>query len=306
MKYLPLFTKTKGLSVITDNAEVDYSPSSGAKYLSEAVNVRISDTGKILRRTGYEQKAAGSYHGFFSYLDMTLAVSRDALYRINHDYSVTLVKSGLVANARYDYVGVNEEVYFVNGHDLGIVSHNGSFRSWALTSYVGPVRNRNYSQPPAAAHLVTYYNGRIYLAVDNAVFYSEPFFYAAFDYARNYLPFASRIRLLTAVSGGLFIGTEQEIFFVGGATPAEFQLTKVADYPPLINLASNDILDGQYLLDGQTFAGQCAIIPTTKGICIGAGNGAFRNISINTISYPSALYCSVLAQKDNILILINE
>jgi hypothetical protein len=67
-------------------------------------------------------------------------------------------------------------------------------------------------------------------------------------------------------------------------------------------------IDGQYVASGKMFIGQCAVIPTTKGICIGGKNwsGYFKNISIDSIKYPSALYCSVLVQKDKILILINE
>jgi hypothetical protein len=301
-----LLTKTKGLRTVVDNAEIDYVPS-GLKYLSEAVNVQISDGGKVVRRRGYILKASGNYQSSFNYMNISLVVSGDSLYRLNPDYSTTLIKSGLTSGALYDYAGVNEEIYYVNGHEIGIVDRDAQWKSWSFSQYVGPVKNKVFGQPPAG-HLLTYLAGRMFVAVDNAVYYSEPFFHAAFDYARNFLLFPSRIRLLKAIPDGLIVGTEQEIFFISGRTPAEFTMDRVADYPALINLSSNNMIDGQYLLNGKAFSGPCAIVPTTKGICIGGKSegGYFINISMDKVDYPSALYCSVMAQKDKILILINE
>lgn len=302
-----LFQRTKGLSTVIDNAEIDYNPAKGLPYLSEAVNVQVSDAGKIIRRPGYIEKTAGNFRCGFHYLNMSLVVSGDSIYRLNPDYSTTLIKNGLTTGALYDFAGVNEEIYYVNGHDIGIVDKDGGWKAWAFTSYVGPVSTKQHNQPPVG-HLLTYHAGRMFVAVDNAVFYSEPFFHAAFDLARAYLPFTSRIRLLKAIPAGLFIGTEKEIFFIKGTNPDEFEMIRVADYPPLINMSANNTINGKYLLSGKVFGGDCIIIPTTKGICIGGASegGYFTNISEDRIEYPSALYCSTLVQKDKILILINE
>jgi hypothetical protein len=297
---------TKGLNTVIDNSEIDYNPAKGVEYLSEALDVQISDVGKIQRRPGYMKKAAGDFQGSFNYLNLSLVVSGDSLYRVNPDYSTTLVKSGLTGDL-YDFVGVNEEVYYVNGKEIGIVDKDGEWKSWSFTQYVGPVANKKFGQPPIG-HMITYHNARMYVAVENAVFYSEPFFYSAFDYARGYIPFSSRIRLLEAIPEGLFVGTEKEIFFLKGTVPQEFDIARVADYPALINLSSNNMIDGSDLLRGKGYAGPCVIIPTTKGICIGGRSeiGYFNNISMDRIEYPSTLYCSVLAEKERILILINE
>lgn len=305
MKIFPLFTQTKGLNTVEDSAEVDYTRN-GLPFLTEAVDVEISDQGKIHRRQGQALKASGNYHSSFDYLDLSLIVSGDSLYRLHPNYSVTLIKSGLTGTY-YDYVGVNEEVYYVNGNEIGIVDRNGEWKSWSFTQYVGPVTTKTFGQPPIG-HLVTYHNSRMYVAADNAVFYSEPFFYAAFDYARGYIPFASRIRLLKAIPDGLFVGTEQEIYFLKGTIPQEFAIERMADYPALINRSSHSMIDGSDLLGGAAYTGPCVVIPTTKGICIGgrSASGYFNNISIDRIEYPSALYCSVLAEKERILILINE
>lgn len=307
MKTLPLFVKTKGLNTVIDCSESGYSQSSGVSFLAEALDVCVSDTGKIVRRSGFVKKTSGDYHSMFSYLGLSLLASGDSIYRLNPDYSTTLVKSGLTTGATYDYVGVNEDVYYTNGHEIGIIGKNAEWKSWSFTQYVGPVKNKTFQQPPVG-HLITYHNGRMYMAVDNAVFHSEPFFYAAFDFARGYIPFSSRIRLLKAIPDGIFIGTEKEIFFLKGTGPADFQMETVADYPALINLSSMTTIDGQYIASGKMFIGKCAVIPTTKGICIGGKSwaGYFKNISIDSIKYPSALYCSALVQKDKILILINE
>lgn len=297
---------TKGLNTVIDNSEIDYNPAKGVEYLSEALDVQISDVGKIQRRPGYMKKEAGDFHGGFNYLNLSLVVSGDSLYRVNPDYSTTLVKGGLTGDL-YDFVGVNEEVYYVNGSEIGIVDRDGAWKSWSFDQYVGPVTTKTFGQPPIG-HLVTYHNSRMYVAVDNAVFYSEPFFYAAFDYARGFIPFASRIRLLKAVPDGLFVGTEHEIYFLKGTVPQEFAIERVADYPALINRSSQNMIDGSDLLGGAAYTGPCVVIPTTKGICIGgrSASGYFNNISIDRIEYPSALYCSVLAEKERILILINE
>lgn len=305
MKQLPVFTQTKGLNTVEDNAEIDYTRN-GLPFLAEAVDVEISDSGKIHRRQGQAMKASGNFRSSFSYLDLSLIVSGDSLYRMHPNYGVSLIKDGLTG-MYYDYVGVNEEVYYVNGSEIGIVDRDGAWKSWSFSQYVGPATTKKFGQPPIG-HLVTHHDARMYVAVDNAVFYSEPYFHAAFDYARGFIPFASRIRLLKAIPDGLFVGTEQEIYFLKGTVPQEFAIERVADYPALINRSSKSMIDGSDLLDGAAYSGPCVVIPTTKGICIGGrgASGYFNNISINRIEYPSALYCSVLAEKDRILILINE
>lgn len=87
-----------------------------------------------------------------------------------------------------------------------------------------PVTQHLDPMPPGEFALL--WNGRLIVAADRFVYWSEPNQYGATNLAYNYLEFASPVSGLAAVetSGGFFVGQGDRTYFVAGADPADAAL----------------------------------------------------------------------------------
>lgn len=74
--------------------------------------------------------------------------------------------------------------------------------------------------PPPAGHIVQYYNGRIYIAKDSAVWYTQPYNYELVDLAHGFLFFPNRVTLFAPVMGGIWVSYKDgKTFFLEGSDP---------------------------------------------------------------------------------------
>lgn len=120
--------------------------------------------------------------------------------------------------------------------------------AYAITSMAATkreARNRFLTAPPAG-DLLSYENGRIYIAKDNLVHYTEPLGFSLYDPARNFFAFDSALRVMRMVGGGMWAVTARATYFLSGANPNEAEMRKLADYSAPLQMAidipeSNDI-----------------------------------------------------------------
>lgn len=77
--------------------------------------------------------------------------------------------------------------------------------------------------PPAS--FVEYYNGRIYGASGNVIFYTNPFQYGQCQQRINFIPWDHPVDVLKAVDDGIYVGTIHEVSFLAGPGPKEFKLS---------------------------------------------------------------------------------
>jgi hypothetical protein len=81
---------------------------------------------------------------------------------------------------------------------------------------------------PLPSRFLELYNGRIYFAVGNMLYYTEPFAYHLVDYRTNFIPFPATITDIGATTDGLFVGADKT-YFLAGKKPEEFVLDDVSD-----------------------------------------------------------------------------
>lgn len=72
--------------------------------------------------------------------------------------------------------------------------------------------------PPG--HIVEYYNGRLYVAADNIVYFTDALRYGLHDSKHGYYMFPERVTLLKAVDDGLFVSSDTTYFLDGSPKPA--------------------------------------------------------------------------------------
>lgn len=68
---------------------------------------------------------------------------------------------------------------------------------------------------------LAYHRGRMYVAKDHYVFYSQPFSPELF-LLTDFMQFPSPVRMIAAVEGGLYVSDAERVYWLGGATPGEF------------------------------------------------------------------------------------
>lgn len=134
--------KAVSVNKFTGLRNVDDPERFKAGDLHEAVNIDLTDTGRISRRSGHISKVAATLpHSLWSNGSTCLFVESGALKLVNPDYTTKTLRSGLSSNAM-SYGEVSGRVFYGNGVQNGVVD-NGQSRAWG------------FEQPPQPSAAVT-------------------------------------------------------------------------------------------------------------------------------------------------------
>ena len=160
------------------------------------------------------------------------------------------------------------EVMYLHGYvAVGVTTY--LIQSVEVTTREAP--HRFLTGPPAGA-LLTSDSGRIYMAIDNMLAWTDPLGYSLFNPMRNYAMLDSDIKVLQAVPQGLWIVTEfGGTFWLQGANPNEAQLLPKADYSAPLQSAVS-------IKDDNSIAWI-----SYRGWVIGTKDGQLKNLSDDRI-----------------------
>ncbi len=142
-----------------------------------------------------------------------------------------------------------------------------------------PLETQSLSAPPPG-HLLGYHRGRMFVALGDTLFYSEPAAYEWFD-LRRYLSFDSRITLFAPIEDrdypGIFVATETSTGWLQGADADAFKYVQTADYGAVPGTVS--YVDGSLLAQGASGARMLPVWLSTQGICAGMPGGQVQNLT---------------------------
>lgn len=126
--------KFRGLNNVTDPLRL------GLDWFVLADNVDVTDTGAVRKRTGYTQALAGAITGAFSTFDYgrMYLVDGGALKCMTSTSAATTLKSGL-STAQMYWAEINNQVFFTNGIDSGIIHPDNTVADWRWTPPATPV-----------------------------------------------------------------------------------------------------------------------------------------------------------------------
>ena len=191
---------------------------------------------------------------------------------------------------------VNVYISTVNGEVLylALVLPNGTTSGYyggTTQEFNLPLRTMHLDPPPAGQNL-QYYNGRIYIANDNVLWWTEPSGYEHINLAHNSIILDSRITLLAPVDDGIWIGTEREIDFIPGKDPQEFRRIQRSQYGAIEGTQTklDDIGEKGDKINGWIWAAR-------DGICLGMPQGAIKNISQARYVYTETKKGAALARE---------
>ena len=308
-KLIPIFHGSSGLNTKIDPTRIRFDPKTGISDLAACVNIDLDDTGRPFRRAGFTATSrTESWHSLFSAGSFGLGVTGNALAIIEPDMSKTNIRN-VTVGAKMSYVrdtdGKQDVIYYANGHEKGRVINKVS-HTWSVGTYVGPETRKTFYEAPVG-HLLEIRNLRMFIAVDNILWYSEPGAYNLYRLAANYFAFPSRIRMVQAVAGGLWISDNESVYFLGGEiVPTAMEMpiqVKKADFPafegtavkaPASQIGIENLLTGLVVV----FAGP-------ESICIGSIDGELIEFTRAKIDLPMGLSGAGLYRNGKYIVTIN-
>lgn len=137
-----------------------------------------------------------------------------------------------------------------------------------------PLVTQYYGAPPAGQCLA-FYRGRLYVAVGNLVFYSAPFGLELFR-PLDHIALKSAVRMIAPVTNGLFISDDTDTYFFSGATPEQFNVTRVQPYPAIAGSVAYAPAGLILELQGET---PTPIWLSEKGVVVGTQDGGVNNVT---------------------------
>lgn len=145
--------KFRGLNNMTDPLRL------GLEWLQVADDINITDTGAIERRDGYELALAGDISGAYATDDRAHMYIVDAgtLKNVLPDLSTRTYMTGM-ARTPVHWAEINEQVFFTNGIDSGVV-HTSGVWDWDWTAPAQPDVRASSGALPKGTYQVacTYY-----------------------------------------------------------------------------------------------------------------------------------------------------
>lgn len=148
------------------------------------------------------------------------------------------------------------------------------------------------ADPPPVGNMVQIYNGVAYVVTGDTVFYSDAYRLELFRLDSNYISFPGHITMFAPVKDGIYVGTDDETYFLAGGQPDKFQPTMVFDYgviPGTSVLANAAFFETSMQSDSEgNGPGEAVVWTSKRGICIGLNGGQVRNYSESKYSFPSA------------------
>jgi len=108
----------------------------GMRWLVQADNVNITDTGALTKREGYTLNRAGAFTSAYSTIDFSrlyLATASGI-----QDFAGTVL-APLTETDQVYWCEVNEQVFYNNGTDSGIILPDNSIIPWGWTAPVAPI-----------------------------------------------------------------------------------------------------------------------------------------------------------------------
>ena len=265
--------------------------------LAAALNVDIDDAGQIRRRRGRTRVGTGNYHSLWQSETAVYVVKNGDLCRLLPNYTTQILRAGVGAD-RVSYVKVDDSDYFSSRTTSGkILALPGTVSDWGHpedggqgrwlspvvnpTDYVPAVRGKLLGAPPNADYMA-YFNGRIYLASGKTLWATELYLYDYVDKTRTFISFEANITGVAAVTDGLYVGTEDAVYFLSGPF-GQMARIKLAD----VGMVAGSMVEVPAdVVRGGSSSRNAVMFMTRFGVFNGLDGGVATNITQSRVEFP--------------------
>jgi hypothetical protein len=278
--------------------------------LARALDIDLDDVGQPHRRRGQQTMISGRFHSLWNANDGTVyGVQNGVLGIIRPDFSFSSLNCTVGEQPVYGppanpYVQIGDDIYWSAPYRSGIIRHRlGLVDPWGPTQdiFLSPVidptatlpaiAGRLLGAPPTARFLVAFF-GRIYMAYGNLLWATEYFLPNYVDKTRNWFQFEGEITMLGAVTDGLYVGTTEGLYFMGGTRLEEMKRIRVMDSGVIPGSAT--VIPSELANPPQTGPGVDTPLEvsigfmTTRGFCVAEDSGKTTNLTEGKMFFPVA------------------
>jgi hypothetical protein len=169
-----------------------------------------------------------------------------------------------------------------NGEVLYYHSQTSSTSTSIMEKPQGRKLETQFMDELPAGQLMFYYKGRLWVAQDNVLWYSEPLRYGLCRLSANFIQFPERITIGQAVLDGIYIVADKG-YFLAGTDPKQMQQVVVSPYRAVEGtgmILSPDVFGLEDVLE------DTAYWFGTNGAVLGLPGGAVKNITEDRLVVP--------------------
>lgn len=297
MKDILIFSKSVGQNSRQDPSAIPYDVEEGITAFSATQNVDVDDAGLTHSRKRERFVLGGHWTDLFCRGDIFLGVKDGILFRILEDETEVFLRSGF--SDRVSFTEVNGEIYYTCGDMKGIVGPGGH-RDWVQNKYVGRKTDVVFSPPFAARH-VEYHAGRMWLANENFICFSEPFGWSFFDLGNCGFLVDSDVKMIKSVVSGLFISTATTVYFFSGDIPTEdAKIRPVLSRPAKEWSVSQNLIPAKFL--GIESAMDYAVWLMDDDVVAGGPDGSIISLAYDRVVFPETSDVGATALSGNNII----
>lgn len=120
------------------------------------------------------------------------------------------------------------------------------FEQYAVTVLpAGAVRTSQYLRPMPAGDFIRGHAGRLYVASEDTIFYSEPLRPHLCDPRHNFIKFVGKVRFMEPLPDGMYVGDDRGTWWLAGDDPTKYQLVRA--HESLAIRRSSVLIPGRHL-----------------------------------------------------------
>lgn len=240
---VPVFEGSIGLNNKVPAHRLEWNPETGFAALECCENFIVGPSGDLVTRTGFTEIEAGPFHSLHPGIGHGWGlVAKDrtndcAIYKVDvtaqGDVTLTGIRSGLAKGKRIDFCRVNEQVFYTNGSQNGVIHSDGTSHPWVSSTWYDDESIAQFAEVFPAEHLC-YNAGRIYFSKGQDLYWTQYGMLGLYDQVRNVQRFPDgNITAICPAVDGLYVSDQHSIFFLSGLDPAKWQSRRVTSYPIL-------------------------------------------------------------------------
>jgi len=293
MSFITVIERVAGINNKLDTKSVK-TLESGHVYVAEAVNIDIDDTGAISRRCGRVSLSSVPSHSLYEDFVTQDRASDSALYKINQDYSLSGIRSGLMKGNRLSMVTVGSKTYYQNGAQSGVIEGTTSTPWPDTTEHFGAETTRAFYPAPFGGTHIAYFLGCWWIAKGNTIFVSEFRSPGKYDLLGKRFSFGSDVRMVRPVTGGVWVSDAEQTGFIARAD--DFKVMTWAKK----GVAAHEWSDTQPI-EIPGIPGLSAVWSCNDGLCIGTVDGQLIVRTKDDVKYPAGSYGATVATENFII-----
>lgn len=196
------------------------------------------------------------------------------------DIQLTNIPQGDAAKiAVYFSHADSEQLYRVAVLDMGTTS-----ASIPASAQRGKILDTLFMEQAPAGQIVRYYNGRVYIAEDNVLWYTEALRYGLYSPAKNFFMFSERITMVEPVQGGIYVSADQT-YHLNGKDAPDMQQTPVSPYKAIEGTSVQ--LQGSLLGLEEQVLGKVAYWYGERGGVVGLPGGLTKHLTEDRVAQQS-------------------